>query len=321
MLTIDVKDEVDSEWNHRVTKSKLATIYQSREWGILLSEMGKKPKFLEFINQKGDLVAQLLLSISNGPSNNLRKIINKIFQRNVISWSYGPIIHNQKYINDVYTALSKFSIFKNYKILGYQHPLSNHDLSKLNFLQVEEWSTFLIDLNLSLKVLYQNIDNHSGRKNIERSQKRGVIVEEITEKNLQDYANLLNQTSSSMGREKTSVEYMFRLWTLLKPLGYSGFLAKKNETPISGILFSFLNNFIIEAGVVRADEDKIHNLYSQDLIKWKIIEWGTLNKMNYYNLAGFNPDPKSSKEKGIFRYKKKWGGEKTNYWIVRGFNK
>ena len=39
--------------------------------------------------------------------------------------------------------------------------------------------------------------------------------------------------------------------------------------------------------------------------------------MNYYNLAGFNPYPESEKEKGIFNYKKKWGGKKTDYWIIR----
>ena len=321
MLTIDVKEEVDSEWNNRLIKSELATIYQTREWGILLSEMGKKPLFLEFINEQGNVVAQLLLSVSNPSTKNLRNVIKKIFRRSIITWAYGPIIFNPKLINDVYYSLSKFSYLKKYKILGYQHPLSNHDLSKLDYLSVEQWATFLIDLNQPLEVLYAKIDNHSGRKNIERSQKRGVIIEEITENNLEDYVNLLNQTSSLMGRKKISLEQMNRIWKFLKPLGYSGFLAKKNDTTLSGILFSFLNNFIIEAGVIRAEEDKNQKLYSQDLIKWKIIEWGVLNKMKYYNLAGFNPEPQSAKEKGIFRYKKKWGGIRTNYWIIRGLNK
>ena len=83
------------------------------------------------------------------------------------------------------------------------------------------------------------------------------------------------------------------------------------------MFFSYLGKFIIEGGIIRSDEDKKNNLYSQDLIKWKIIEWGIDNKMNFYNLAGFNPNPTSEKEKGILRYKKKWGGEQVLYWLIQ----
>jgi len=82
-------------------------------------------------------------------------------------------------------------------------------------------------------------------------------------------------------------------------------------------LFSYFNNYIIEGAVARSNKDTLEKLYSQDLIKWKIIEWGIENNMKYYDLAGFNPDPKSEKEKGIMNYKKKWGGRKYDYWIIR----
>ena len=35
--------------------------------------------------------------------------------------------------------------------------------------------------------------------------------------------------------------------------------------------------------------------------------------MKYYDLAGYNPNPQSEKEKGIMRYKKKWGGKDFEY--------
>ena len=52
---------------------------------------------------------------------------------------------------------------------------------------------------------------------------------------------------------------------------------------------------------------KNENLFSQDLIKWKIIEWGIDNKMNFYDLAGHNPNPITPKEVGIKQFKKKMG--------------
>jgi len=57
-------------------------------------------------------------------------------------------------------------------------------------------------------------------------------------------------------------------------------------------------------------------LYSQDLIKWKIIEWGIENKMNWFDFAGANPKPQNQKEEGILRYKKKWGGKQYQYYII-----
>lgn len=64
--------------------------------------------------------------------------------------------------------------------------------------------------------------------------------------------------------------------------------------------------------------DEKSKLYEQDLIKWKIIKWGSENGMNYYNLTGFNPNPQTTKEEGTLRYKKKWGGRRTDYWIIIG---
>ena len=43
------------------------------------------------------------------------------------------------------------------------------------------------------------------------------------------------------------------------------------------------------------------------------MEWGIKNKMKYYDLSGFNPEPISSKEEGIIKYKKKWGGKPYYY--------
>ena len=104
---------------------------------------------------------------------------------------------------------------------------------------------------------------------------------------------------------------------MLSPIGYSGFLARKDRICLGGMFFSFFNKYMNEWGVARSKLDYEEKLYSQDLIKWKIIEWGIKNKMNWYDFSGFNPSPTSSKEKGIFQYKKKWGGEQFEQWIFK----
>lgn len=324
MISIEIKEESDEQWNDRLFESNLATIYQTKEWGSLLNDIGRKPLFAKFIDNKGNIVGQNLIPIiSNLDKKGLiGKFLKKTFSKHfsIYNWSYGPIVFRNDLYQDIMNSLIVFLKSQKCKVSGIGHPLLSNDISFLdNKMKKTEWITYLIDLNYPIDELYNAIEKHSGRKNIERSIKRGVEIEEITLKSLSDYVNLMNIGKDE--KEKLDLERMRKVWTTLKPLGYSGFLARKDNVPIGGLMFSYLNGQIIEAGVVRSEIDRKNNLYSQDLIKWKIIEWGVKNKMKYYNLAGANPNPKSSKEEGILRYKKKWGGKKYTYWILnRGIN-
>ena len=138
------------------------------------------------------------------------------------------------------------------------------------------------------------------------------IVEPIDDDNYRKYAELKG-LEKNLNLTSDELEDRIEWWRSAKRLGYSGFLALKNKKPIGGILFSSFGKHILEVGIVRSREDTVNHFYSQDLLKWKIIEWGIENKMLYYNLSGFNPEPQSSKEEGILRYKKKWGGQRYDF--------
>lgn len=322
MISIEISKTPDHDWNKRIFNSNYGTIYQTQEWGDLLNSLGRTPMFIKFLDGSGSIIGQLLVNNFSRFSKigKLDKLLKKFSlpKSIILNWSYGPIILNENYTSEIFQTLSNFLLSKKFIVLGWTHPLYNINIDifskKLN---LQNWSTFLIDLTKSKEELYNGIAKHSGRKNIERSIKRNVEIEEINENNLSSYVDLINRERENIGREKETYENMFNSWRKLKPLGYSGFLAKKNNTPIGGLVFSFLNGYIIEAGVARSKEDTANNLYSQDLIKWKIIEWGLENKMRYYDLAGVNPNPKSGKEKGILRFKQKWGGKQYFYWGIK----
>ena len=321
MITIEVSDESDKNWNSRLLESGFGTIYQTKEMKVNFENHKFNPKFLKFINEQGDIVGQLLHYETSRFDKGIKsKILSTIYKKLLCKWSYGPIVFDPNYSNEIYQKLGNYLIENKYIVLGTEHPFSPSGISSLKEkFNLKKWSTFLIDLNNSTDSLYKNIDKHNGRKNIERSIKRGVTVEEINETSLIDYHLLLSGMLKNKKRESALIEFeeLLSWWNLFKPLGYSGFLAKKDNIAIGGLLFSFFNKHIIEGLVARSEIDYEKKFYSQDLIKWKIIEWGVKNKMNYYNLAGFNPHPESEKEKGIFNYKKKWGGKKTDYWIIR----
>ena len=320
-ISIDVTEDADAKWNTRLLESNLGTIYQTKEHGNFIRSIDDKPIFLKFINSKGQIVGQLLINESSRFKKNgtLKTILKKMQSTNriIYKWTYGPIVFDSDFRCDIYSKFGKFLHSQKCKVWGSEHPLSiSCPLALANY-TIKPWISFLIDLHKPKDELYKNIEKHSGRKNIERSIKRGVIIEEITEKSYNEYIELINNERKASGKELVDNDRMYRWWDTFGSLGLTGFLARKDNVPIGGLLFSFFNKYIIEGGVARTPEDYVNKLYSQDLIKWKIIEWGVQKRMNYYDLAGANPGPISEKEQGILRYKKKWGGKKHTYNIIR----
>lgn len=320
MISISESTEPDIEWNKRLIDSGFGTIYQTIERANFIKNSGSAPIFLKFFDDTNRIVAQLLvITYSRFSQNGLK---SKIFQKSpgvkkiVCNWAYGPIFFDNKLTSEVYLTLEKYLISKGFVPNGWTHPLFPGIPTTNTSFRLQKWGTYIINLQLTKDEIYSKIAKHNGRKNIERSIKRGVVVEELTEDTLYDFYELKNSMRKSAGEQTTKIESLQRRWKTFSALGFSGFIAKKENIPIGGLLFTYLNGHIIEIGVARSSEDTSQNLYAQDLIKWKIIEWGIKNNMKYYDLTGFNPEPISKKEEGIARYKKKWGGKPYFYYRI-----
>ena len=316
-IKLEVSTKPDPEWNQRMIKSGYGTIYQSVERGLFLEKENVPNYYLKFCLPGGKIIGQLLISIRERFSNSdLKARIFKnmpLLKQKNCEWSYGPIIFDSTFTNDVYVALEEFLLSKNFRVNGWTHPLITTQPNMTKNFQIRKWGTFLVDLTKSEDEVYSNIEKHSGRKNIERSIKRGVKVKQLDDDSIKDYYDLVKKFKNDSSRSTTGFEIFRRRWKTFQSLGFSGFLATKENIPIGGLLFTFVNGHIIEIGVARSEIDTQKNLYSQDLIKWKIMEWGIKNKMKYYDLTGFNPEPISPKEEGIIKYKKKWGGKPYYY--------
>jgi len=310
-FSINTTTEPPEDWNTHMLKSKLGNIYNTKEYSEYASKwFDWNPIYFRIVDNQGNISLQNLLFEYTPKNEKIPKFLHGLTKkfRTTIRWNYGPISESAESI----------SIFMNYvknlkkRIHGSTHPLMQ--IHKLE-LKKKKWSTFLINLDKSKQELYENLSKKNARKNIERSIRRGVTVEDINQKNMDEYFELLNQTRLSSGITG-EIEEFYDLWNNLGKLGFSGFLARKDGIPIGGLTFSSYNYYINEWGVARSQKDTAQKLYAQDLIKWKIIEWGLKNKMKWYDLSGINPNPKSKKEEGILQYKKKWGGIQKDYWII-----
>ena len=55
------------------------------------------------------------------------------------------------------------------------------------------------------------------------------------------------------------------------------------------------------------------NLHNGDVLCWEMIKWAKEQGVRYFNMTGFDIDPKNSRQQGIRRFKSKWGGECVDY--------
>ena len=304
MIKLDISEKPDKNWNVRLKNSPVGTIYHTKEHGDVMKFLGRTPFFLKFLDNTENIIAQML--VSTYPVHD-KSVIGNFFQKIPIiknkycNWNFGPVIFDSNYNKEVSESFADF-LFKNrYLPIGSEAPLLGGSLSTMNqFFISEKWATFLIDLSEEKEVLWGKLKE---RRNITRAQKAGVHVKQISYSDLEYYRQVREET------KPVPLSTLQKRWNLLSEVGWTGFLAFIDDKPIGGILLSFFNGYINEWGVARTKKDTVEKLYAQDLLKWKIIEWGKKNNFRYYDLTGVKPDLRDKKEEGIFHYKKKWGGK------------
>ncbi len=314
MISLEIDDIADAKWNKRLEDASLGSIHQTNEFAVYTQKVfNQKPKYIKFLKPDGEIVGQLLMHQYSRFEK--KGITGKFFKKvigsrdTIFRWRYGPIIFKSDLADDIWKSLYDFCSTKNCKVIGIEFPLLAKPLK--NPFVNKPWATFMIDLSESLDVIKERMHKHSAQKNIRRSENRGVTINEITKKDLPTIHNLIQKTK---GESKTaSIEDVKIMWDCLHNIGMHGFLAYYEDKPIGGIMASSFNGYINEFGIARTQKDSEDKLYSQDLLKWYIINWGTKNNLKYYDLTGVNPNPQNEKEKGIFRYKEKWGGKLVKY--------
>jgi len=312
-FTVDLGKEEPSDWKKFLLKSEVGTIYHTAEYAEYAKKWaGMRPQFLRLLDSKGAIILQNLSFEYDRPMTKIPSSFRRVVQKfsKMIRWNYGPVTESSDALMFFFNYLKSTKG----KMYGMTHPLMQ--LPEIDFIK-EPWGTFLIDLHKSKDVLYENLERNSARKNIERSIERKVTIETMNESSLSEYYALLKDSKDPQQKKNYDTQEIYDQWNLLKKVGFTGFLARKDETPVGGLMFSYFNNYVNEWGVARSEIDTTEKLYAQDLIKWKIIEWGVDNKMNWYDLTGFNPNPTSKKEEGLLRYKKKWGGKQYGIWIIK----
>lgn len=169
--------------------------------------------------------------------------------------------------------------------------------------------TFDLDLSPSEETLFANLSSKT-RYNINLAQKKGVQIYENTSlEGMEQYLEILAETTQRQGFYAHSPAYFRQMW---ESLGQTGMLhifhAVYNETIIvSWIMFVFNGVMYYPYGASRS----VHrDVMASNLMMWEMIKWGKSQNCSHFDMWGAlgpNPDEKSPWF-GFHRFKKGYGG-------------
>ncbi|MFA5165763.1 MAG: hypothetical protein WC449_00455 [Candidatus Paceibacterota bacterium] len=206
---------------------------------------------------------------------------------------------------------------------------SARSFQKVDFLPAAKtFYTFLIDLSRTIEQIEESLD-YSVQKQIKKAQGLGAYVERARNfEDFQQYFGLLKNFRDDMGFDTESFDIIKNLWNVMhsddqKQSCYEVFLCKNSQKEIlaaMGIIINPEEKQFIEVASARSAFARTNKLPDNDFLKWEIIKWGHANGFKYYDLAGCNPNAlKGSKEYNIYRFKKKWGGILSPYYVYEEY--
>lgn len=181
------------------------------------------------------------------------------------------------------------------------------ELIKVGF-KKEEWKTFIIDLSISEENLLKNFE-HATRKGIKKAQNLGVQITKCHSFE-EYYADFLIPYLKATNRPTKEKSFYKKAWELDSGGYYGYWIAKNFEGTPLGFLGSYrYDNVAMEIMSALTSLAWQQKIPVQDLMHWEIIKHHKILGDLYFDLAGFNPNPISEKEKNIKRFKEKWGGQ------------
>jgi len=174
--------------------------------------------------------------------------------------------------------------------------------------------TFQLDLTPSVDELFAQL-NSKTRYNVNVAHKKGVqIVENSSAEGMEQYLEILKETTSRQGFYAHSPEYFRTMW---ESLGSSGMLRIFNATYegailVSWIMFVFNGVLYYPYGASRAVN---RDAMASNLMMWEMITWGKSLGCRMFDMWGsLGPEPDEKDPWfGFHRFKKGYGGKLVEF--------
>jgi hypothetical protein len=306
-------------WNEFLSRNASGTFYQTSFYAAYAEkEAGLKPFFLR-AEEDGRVAGQLLLLkgsrfhglLANSPLHSVTtRVARTLFTS--FSWVYAPAAENDEAARVLLEKVLREA--KGKRVSCSPHPLAPFEsaFASAGF-KSKKWATFLIDLSKSEDELWGGVDK-ACRKLVNRTLEQVEVKQVENEAEYAKYHAVLNENRRR--NRVTPYRYSPLLWKIWRDSGTGAvFIAvdKSDGSVLAGLGVSSFNGYLNEWGAGTANAAIEKHVYAQDAIKWSVLKWGKQLGARYYDFTGVNPAPANEKEKGIYRFKEKWGGKLVGY--------
>ncbi len=173
----------------------------------------------------------------------------------------------------------------------------------------EDHLNYLINLDRPEEKIWMLI-HRSMRKNIKRSQKKGVVIQKATNKSqIKKIYGFLEDVYHNAKIPFEDMSHFEAIFDILVPRGMAAFHLAEHDGEYIGGRVTLIYKGIIYAYSV-AVPNKYKRLYPNALLNWGIMQWGLENGFHIFDFGGAGtPD----KDYGVREFKRQFGGELVNY--------
>lgn len=298
------------EWNQFVTNHASGNIFQTPEMYDLYSSQPGHTSYIVYCrSNSGELVGLICASLLTG-----RTSISKFLTSRAIVTG-GPLIKpgyehiSEELLVYLIKRLPAHVIYLQVRNIFSQAEISS-SFVKAGF-TYEDHLNFLFDLKIGRGLLWEAL-HPTRRKQIRRAERRNVTTRVHETPALTTITDCYKILSAVYRRTKlplAGIEFFIEAFGIWSEKGNLKIITAKNETGIIGFRFFFVFKEQIYDWYAGSDY-QFNELYPNDILPWKIMEWGIENGCSIFDFGGAgNPD----KEYGVRDYKEKFGGKQVNF--------
>lgn len=300
--------DVDS-WKRLQDNSSTCDIFQTLEWAEMLKNVSEGgPHFLVLLHNS-EPIGGCLLSFPKIPLSPFK----------VIEIRGGPLCISG-YENAAIESLADY-LERNKKNVIYKYaqpsPQLNSKAGKLFVKKGFKTSrnyTFLTDLTRTENELWSKL-NKRARWGVRKAKRSGVKVAQATsEQEWDDFYRLHELHCLKHGYTSLLPTALFKsIYKILYPQKMAKlFLAQLDNKVIAGTLLLMHRKYVVFFR--NASISEYLRFEPNNILQWISIKWGKENGAEIYDMGGIMlPTSRKSYLYGLYKYKKKWGGQLVEY--------
>jgi hypothetical protein len=174
--------------------------------------------------------------------------------------------------------------------------------------------TYTINLDGGADVLWRHIDGNK-RRNIKKALDRGVdFIESSSFEDLEKFYGLILEVAKRHKFVPSPLSWYQTLWKSQSQKDASRlFFTIWKDNNVSGVLAIIHSKTIYALGF--GYNSAALEVRPNDLLHWKIMEWGCKRGFLKYHMGEVHPETDSSA--GIWRWKREWNGDLDHAYIFR----